>query len=951
MLDYTKLSSNIRELWRREKIVEKLLQRKGAKFFFLDGPPYANAVPHVGHAKNTAFKDVVIRKKFMEGHRVYFKPGFDTHGLPIENMVEKQLGLQSKKDIEAMGAEKFMAACKKNAALNKDLWMEMYAALGCLYAEQEPYLTYTNEYIESGWWAFSEMYKKGLVYHGERPVMWCPHCETSLSGYEVTDSYKDVSDLGVYVLFRLEEDERFVLAYTTTPWTLPANVAIAVAPKEMYATLDITGKKVVVAEARLPHLSELGFGYHVLKTELGKKLVGKKYAPLLDVPLQQELATGKLGKAHEIIASIPLLKERVASKVKSKKNVEGDDLFEEFVTVNEGTGFVHTAPGHGKTDYLVGKHYRLAHPSPVDEHCYLKPESGFSGFVKKADKEIIERLKVEEKLLHTAPIVHKYPLCWRCKSQLIFRLSEQLFLKIDAVKKIMLRENKKVRWMPPFARERLAHWVENAEDWNISRQRYWGIPIPLWRCSCGEEKAVASKGELERLSGRSLEDLHLAEQTSFPCTKCGAMMHKMHGILDVWFDSGVAPWASFGYPRNNKELFEQQFPADWINEAQDQIRGWFYSLMFCSAAVFGKTPYKAVSMTGWVIGKDGDKLSKSAGNAASAKEAIEQLGADVLRYYFCSETAPYEVQRFNPDAAKREVGKIFMVLLNLLNLASNSPLPKKPGREDAWILSRLESLTKTYGEALDAFEMQRSMKELSYFIVDELSRGYVQMTREREQEGVIARCMKQVTVLLAPVAPFLAEHLWQQLRSKKIVDETSVHLSSWPRIDKKKINKKLETEFALILKLIELGLAERDKAKIGLRWPLASATVSGATLLSREREIIEQQLNVKQVLEGDTKELAVELDTTMTPALEAEGFAREIMRKVQAERKNAGLQKGDMIELTFFCESSLARMLEPYREATAARTNAKKISFVDGKMPEKAIVFTVRERKIGIFFS
>lgn len=951
MLDYTKLSADIRAFWDKEKVVEKLLQRKGKKFFFLDGPPYANAVPHVGHAKNTTFKDIVIRKKFMEGYQVYFKPGFDTHGLPIENMVEKQLRLQSKKDIETLGVQKFMAACRKNAALNKDLWMEMYALLGCLYAEQEPYVTYANEYIEGGWWAFAEMHRKGMVYQGERPVLWCPHCETSLSGYEVTDSYKEVSDPGVYVLFQLKDDERFVLVYTTTPWTLPANVAIALAPQEDYATLDLNGKKVIVAESRVPHLSDLGFGYRVLKTEKGEKLVGKKYLPLLDVPLQRELGAGKCGRAHEIVASIPLLKERVASKVKSKKNVEGGDLFEEFVTVNEGTGFVHTAPGHGKSDYAVGQHYRLARPSPVDEHCHLKPESGFSGFVKQADKAIIERLKEEGKLLHTLPIVHKYPLCWRCKSPLIFRLSEQLFLKIEGVKKIMLRENKKVAWMPSFAQKRFAHWVENAEDWNISRQRYWGIPIPLWRCSCGEERAVKSRDELEQLSDRRLEDLHLAEQVVFPCKKCGTVMQKMKGILDVWFDSGVAPWASFGYPGKNKELFEQQFPADWINEAQDQIRGWFYSLMFCATAVFGKSPYRAVSMTGWVVGKDGDKLSKSAGNAASATETIQELGADVVRYYFCSETAPHEVQRFNADVAKKEVGKVFMVLLNLVNLAAGRGMQKKIEHEDAWILSRLESVTQEYAKALDSFELQKGMQALSRFIVDELSRGYVQMTREREPGAVIAHCLKRIATLLAPVTPFLAEHLWQQLRSKGIADETSVHFVSWPRAERKHIDVKLEERFAQLLKILELGLAARDKTKVGLRWPLASAALSGATLLPWEGEIVMQQLNVKKIRGGGKKDLALELDTAMTPELEAEGFAREVMRKVQAERKNAGLQKHDSIDLEVYCESSLVKMLETHRETIKERTGAKKISFVDGKMPEKAIVFTVRERKIGIFLS
>src|SRR3989344_414765 len=465
MFDLKKIQEEVEQFWEKEKINGKLDKVTGKdRYFLLDGPPYANGVPHVGHIKNTVFKDLYIRLNMMKGKKVLFRPGFDTHGLPVENMVEKKLGLQSKKDIEKYGVINFMQECKKNAALNKDLWMNVYDKLGSLYALKEPYLTYEDYYIESAWWTFKKMYEKGLVYDGEKPVMWCPHCQTSLSGYEVTDSYKDVQDPGIYVLFRLRNSDESLLVYTTTPWTLPGNVAIAIAPNENYVTIEVLGKKIIIAEKRLEKLSEMGMGYRVLKTFKGEKLLGKKYEPLLDVPIQKELDTGKLGKAHEVIASIPLLKERVASKIAAKKGIEGRDLFEEFVTVNDGTGIVHTAPGHGKTDFVVGQNYKLACVSPVDEECNLTKESGFSGFVKKADKEIIKNLEEHGKLLYHETIIHSYPLCWRCKAPLIFRLSKQLFFKVEKIKETMKKENKNVNWMPEFAKERLGNWIENAED-------------------------------------------------------------------------------------------------------------------------------------------------------------------------------------------------------------------------------------------------------------------------------------------------------------------------------------------------------------------------------------------------------------------------------------------------------------------------------------------------------
>lgn len=952
MYDIKKIQKEIENFWKENKIYEKLFKRDGKNYSLLDGPPYANAPPHTGHIKNTVFKDLAIRWAFMKGFRALFKPGFDTHGLPIENKIEKKLKLNSKKDIENFGIQNFMEECKKEATSNKDLWMDVYEKIGSLYSLKEPYLTYSEEYVQGAWWAFSQMYKKGLVYEGEKPVMWCPHCETALAGYEVTDSYKDVEDPGIYVLFKLKDSDEYLLVYTTTPWTLPANVAIAVASKENYVLVEIKNKKIILAEKRLEKLKERGINYKILNKFKGKELVGKKYEPLLDVPMQNEIKSSEK-KSHEVIASIPILKERTASKIKTKKDIkDSKDLFEEFVTVNEGTGFVHVAPGHGNTDFLVGKHYNLAIASPVnDKGEFIKEKAGFSGFVKKADKKIIEKLKMQDKLLFQEDIIHSYPLCWRCKSPLIFRLSKQLFFKIESIKNIMIDETKKVKWMPGFAKERFENWVRQAEDWNISRQRYWGIPIPLWKSDDGDEIIIESKEQLEKFSGKKILDLHNVDEIVFE--KEGKQFKKVKGILDVWFDSGVAPWASMGYPFKSKKLFETSFPVDRINEAQDQIRGWFYSLMFCSVGVFNKAPYKGVSMIGWVLDAKGQKMSKSLGNVISGEEAVDELGADILRYYFCWDIAPYEVQKFNMQIAKKEVGRVFNVLWNLQNLINNEELRIKT-LKDKWIISKLNKLIKEYKKNIENFETHIALRSLSDFILNDLSRTYIRMTREQEnQGGIIKYCLVNLLKLIAPVSPFISEKIWQNLRKKKIVESESIHFEMLPEGDENLINKELEKEFSEIFEFIEKGLAERDKEKIGLRWPLSKVILytKKRDIINKYKEIILEQLNVKDVLIEDSSEEKIKLDTELTSELEAEGYAREISRKIQFFRKKKGLNKEDTIKLELFLDKDFRKIIEKNLSLIQERTNFSEIIFSEYKAKEKfknIEDFKIKDKKGGI---
>ncbi|MEM5812549.1 MAG: isoleucine--tRNA ligase, partial [Candidatus Aenigmatarchaeota archaeon] len=658
--DHKKIEKEVQDYWKRNKIPERVVdfsRRGGKKFYLLDGPPYVNGIPHVGHIKTTTFKDIWGKFKYMQGFSVWFQPGFDCSGLPIENAVEKKLGIKSKKDIEEkIGIENFIKECKSLAEQNLHLWMELYKELGAWRGWVEPYLTYKDYYLESGWWTVKRMYEKSLLSEGTRPSFWCPHCETVLSGYEVTDSYKNIEDPSIYIKFPVKNsDKEYLLVWTTTPWTLPANVAICAHPEESYVRVRTgSGEILILAEKRLEILHRLEIGYSVIEKFPGKKLEGLRYEPALDVPLQEELKSNP--KAHRVILSIPIMKKRVASKTLTKRVVESGDEFGHVVDMETGSGLVHIAPGHGDVDNKLGRHYGLPEPSPVDDSGKLTKEAGrFAGiFVKRADPMIIEELERRGKLLVSEKIVHSYPLCWRCKSPLIYRMSNQWYLRLDPIREKILRENKKVRWLPEFGRERFSDLIAEAPDWAITRQRYWGIPIPIWVCKkCGKKTVIGSKRELEKASGKKVSDLHKdsVDKISIPCV-CGGKMERVKDIMDVWFDSGISPWASIGYPFRNRELFKKLWPVDLVDESQDQIRGWFYSLMMCGFSVFDRAPYETVCLNGWTLDERGEKMSKSLGNVVDAKEARNLLGSDLLRLYYCYDTAPWDTQKFNMSNAK-----------------------------------------------------------------------------------------------------------------------------------------------------------------------------------------------------------------------------------------------------------------------------------------------------------
>ncbi len=849
----------MREHWKKINLL-KLLEKKnadGEAYFLLDGPPYSNNVPHVGHIRNTVYKDLYVRLAFQQGKKVLFQPGFDTHGLPIENVVEKKIGVKSKQDIEKYGIAKFVQLCKENATLFKDLWLEVYDLLGSWYSWKEPYLTYHNSYLESAWWAFQRIWEKDWVYEGKKPVTWCPHCQTALAGYEVTDSYKNVSDPAVYVKFKLKNQDAYLLVFTTTPWTLPSNVAVCAHPDKEYVKVSTDKGNLILAKRRLEFLDRIEVKYKILEEFPGKKMDGWEYEPLVDVPVQKELQ--KNPKALRVYMSIPMLKERVASKIQEKKGVAKKDLYEDFVTVDDGTGLVHTAPGHGKTDYVVGEHYGLPAPSPLNDECRFTDDVGiYQGqFVKDADHAIAEHLHKIGQLLHYEKIEHSYPLCWRCKTPLIFKLSNQWFIRIEPVKEKMLLSNEETQWQPEFAKERFRTWVSNAEDWNFSRQRYWGIPIPLWRCPCGEIKVISSLEELQENATTPVSkdfDLHTASVVELKCL-CGKAMKRIPDIFDVWYDAGCAPYASLGYPKHNKELFEQHYPVSRINESQDQIRGWFYSLMFCSVAVFDKSPFHAVSMPGWVVDEKGEKFSKSS-NMLEAKKVLEQFGADALRFYYCWDLAPYELQKFSLATLKNDVTKYFNILWNLHTYLLTQKLdePSKPSQpEDHWILSRLNTTIQAVLKAYDTFELHQAGRALYTFIIDDLSRTYVQLTREREDGApahVLHECLQKVIAVSASINPHIAEQIYQNLASWHGKTKESVHLEPLPKPGK--IDEKLEQDMSLANELITATLSARDKVKLGVRWPLSEIIVD---IDSPEYEqaakdligVILRQTNIKKI--------------------------------------------------------------------------------------------------------
>jgi isoleucyl-tRNA synthetase len=920
MYNFKKVEKEARKIWEKyEKERERALHDDPKKplFSFLEGPPTANAPPGLHHMETRTYKDLICKFKFMQGFSVPRKGGWDCHGLPVEVQIEKELKLKDKKAVIEYGTERFIKECRDSVFSNIKDWNESTKELDYQIDLKNPYITLDNDYIESVWWSLKELYNKKFLYEGYKVVPFCTRCGTPLSSHEVALGYKDVNEDSVYIAFKIKgKKNEHILAWTTTPWTLPGNVALAVGKNIDYVKVELeNGDRLILGKEKL---DLIGKKYNIIDTVKGKDLVGLEYEPLYDI---KELQNEKSNKV--ILAS--------------------------FVSTEEGTGIVHIAVMYGEDDYEAGKKIGLPQVHTVGEDGkFLDIVPKFDGiFVKDAEQDIIKDLKERGLLFRKEKITHSYPFCWRCDSPLLYYGITSWFIRVSSIRDKLIKINNEINWEPKHIRDgRFGKWLENAKDWALSRSKFWGTPLPIWRCKCGKEKIIGSVKELKEHLSKKIHgeiDLHKPwiDRAKLKC-ECGEEMERIPDVVDCWYDSGAASFAQFHYPFENKKEFEKHFPYDYISEAIDQTRGWFYTLHVLGTILFGKSAYKNVICAGHIVDEKGEKMSKSKGNIIRPREIIDQAGVDAIRLQFCTTDAG-NFKRFSFNLLKESVIPFLTILYNSNKYYSQLENNKTKNRlEDKWILSKLNLLIENVTKGLEDYLLDKPFLEIMNFVVKDLSRGYIKMTRERDDtKEILLEVLKKVSLLLAPFAPYMSEYIYSQF------SKNSVHLSSWPKTDRKKIDKDLEKDMDTVLKVIEAGLAERDKAQIGLRWPLAKVEIKCEELSKELLEIIKSQLNVKKVILKKGKEISVKLDTTTNPELEEEGYAREMSRKVQAFRKELGLAKKDKIELFIFTDEDFARILSKQKSFIKERTNSKKISIVTTNKErfKKNISFKIKDKR------
>ncbi len=908
MIDFKHVEEEVKKIWKKnKKEIQNSVKDNPKKplFSFLEGPPTANAPPGLHHLESRTFKDIICKFKFMQGFSVPRKGGWDCHGLPVEVQVEKALKLKSKKDVVKFGIDKFTCQCREDVFSNIEDWNRITKEIGYWVDLENPYITLNNDYIESVWWSLKELYKKKLLYEGYKVVPFCTRCGTPFSSHEVAQGYKDVTEDSVYIAFKLKKSKGdYILAWTTTPWTLPGNVGLAVNPKFTYVKVQLPDKDtLILAKERL---EVLDLDYKILEEIKGKDLVGLEYEPLYDIKETQN------EKSHKIIPA-------------------------DFVTIEDGTGVVHTAVMYGEDDYNVGMEIGLPAVHTVGEDgrfLDIAPEFLKGRYVKETEKDIIEDLKKRHLLLKKEKTTHTYPFCWRCDTPLLYYAINSWYIKVSSIKDKLVKANKKINWTPEHIRDgRFGKWLEGAKDWALSRFKFWGSPLPIWRCECGQEKIIGSIEELKKEAVKLPKekiDLHKPwiDKIKLKCS-CGKEMKRIPDVIDCWYDSGSSSFAQFHYPFENEKEFEKRFPYDFIAEAIDQTRGWFYTLHVLGVTLFDKPAYKNVISMGHVVDEKGEKMSKSKGNIIKPDEILNQAGADAVRLQFCT-TDMGKSKRFSFDLIKESVLPFLTVLYNV-NKYYNQLESKKNKKqiEDRWILSKLNTLAKEVTADLEKYLINNAYEKIQNFVVNSFSRTYIKMTRDREDtKEIIKEVLQTTTKLLAPFAPYISDYVFQNF------SKDSIHLSSWPKSNSKLIDKKLEEEFDLILQIIEKGLSERDKQQIGLKWPLASATISYFKPIGEKYwDIIKAQLNVKEleVLTGSIKgddQIEVDLDTKLTPELEAEGYAREMSRKIQAFRKELGLQKTDKVKTTIITDEEFKETLAKQLDLIKERTNSQKLEIV-----------------------
>ena len=867
-MNFVEREKNIEKFWEDEQIFKKSIdsRKQGPTYTFYDGPPTANGKPHIGHVLTRVIKDMIPRYRAMKGYMVPRKAGWDTHGLPVELEVEKMLGLDGKEQIEQYGLEPFIEHCKESVWKYKGMWEKFSNTVGFWADMEHPYVTYHNSFIESEWWALKEIWNKGLLYKGFKIVPYCPRCGTPLSSHEVAQGYKDVKERSAIAKFPVKGEDAYILAWTTTPWTLPSNVALCVNPDETYVKVKMKEDGTVYYMAQALCDTVLGEGtYDVLETFVGKDLEYKEYEPLFDY------AVATCEKQHKKAFYI---------------------VCDNYVTLTDGTGVVHIAPAFGEDDSKVGRKYDLPFVQLVDGKGEMTKETPWAGmFCKKADPEVLKALR-ESGLLFSAPVFeHSYPHCWRCDTPLIYYARESWFIKMTAVKDDLIRNNNTINWIPEsIGKGRFGDWLENVQDWGVSRNRYWGTPLNIWECECGCQHAIGSQAELKSMSPNYTDvvkkyakemdqeangevELHrpFIDDVTITCPKCGKQMHRVPEVIDCWFDSGSMPFAQHHYPFENKELFEQQFPADFISEAVDQTRGWFYSLLAISTLIFNKAPYKNVIVLGHVQDENGQKMSKSKGNAVDPFDALQTYGADAIRWYFYINSAPWLPNRFHGKAViegqRRFMGTLwntyafFVLYANIDNFDATKytlEYDKLPVM-DKWLLSKLNSLIKEVDDDLGNYRIPEAARALQDF-VDDMSNWYVRRSRERfwakgmEQDKINAymtlyTALVTVAKVAAPMIPFMTEDIYQNLvRSLDKEAPESIHLCDFPIANEAHIDKDLEAKMEEVLKVVVLGRAARNTANIKNRQPIGRMFVKAETALPEfYQEIIQDELNVKKV--------------------------------------------------------------------------------------------------------
>ena len=865
-LNFVDREKEVEKFWKDNKIFEKSMdsRKEGETYTFYDGPPTANGKPHIGHVLTRVIKDMIPRYRTMKGYMVPRKAGWDTHGLPVELEVEKKLGLDGKEQIEEYGMEPFIQQCKESVWKYKGMWEDFSSTVGFWADMEHPYVTYDNNFIESEWWALKEIWEKGLLYKGFKIVPYCPRCGTPLSAQEVSQGYKTVKERSAIVRFKVVGEDAYFLAWTTTPWTLPSNVALCVNPDEIYCKVKAAdGYTYYMAEALLDKvLGKLAKddepAYEILEKYKGTDLERREYEPLF--ACAGEAAAKQHKKAHFVTC-------------------------DNYVTMSDGTGIVHIAPAFGEDDSRVGREYDLPFVQFVDGQGNMTKETPYAGvFVKKADPMVLTDLDKEGKLFDAPKFEHDYPHCWRCDTPLIFYARESWFIKMTAVKDDLIRNNNTINWIPEsIGKGRFGDWLENVQDWGISRNRYWGTPLNIWQCECGHMESVGSRQDLYEKSGderaKTIE-LHrpYIDDITMKCPDCGKTMHRVPEVIDCWFDSGAMPFAQHHYPFENKDLFEQQFPADFISEAVDQTRGWFYSLLAESTLLFNKAPYKNVIVLGHVQDENGQKMSKSKGNAVDPFDALNKYGADAIRWYFYINSAPWLPNRFHGKAVVEGQRKFMSTLWNtyaffvLYANIDNFDATKytlnydKLPVMDKWLLSKLNTMVKTVDADLDSYKIPEAARALQEF-VDDMSNWYVRRSRERfwakgmEQDKINAymtlyTALVTVAKAAAPMIPFMTEDIYQNLvRSIDADAPESIHLCDYPEVNEAWIDKDLEANMEELLEIVVLGRACRNTANIKNRQPIGTMYVKAEKAMDKfYTDIIADELNVKEVKFADDVE-------------------------------------------------------------------------------------------------